>query len=159
MLSKKVLNTVVDGKKIGEWLKSDEGLVAYDKCEFGANVSNSSEWIIYDLGMFYYDPFVAETRYHNGIDLARVAGVATSYRDESYDELSYKSAIDGDDYVTIFFNSVRDASIKDFIFRFFHVIEGDIYISETCNRVFVKGKKGTEDELANFIESYKSRIH
>ena len=27
MLSKKVLNTVVDGKKIGEWLKSDEGLV------------------------------------------------------------------------------------------------------------------------------------
>ena len=152
------LNTIVEGKSLREWLKTDNGLVDYDKCEFGADVSNNSEWRIFDLGKFYHDPSVMKTRYHNGVDLARVAGVATSYRDEEYDNLSYKSALDGDDYVTIFFNQIENATIADFVFRFFHIIDGDIYISETCERVFVKGRRGSEEELMRFVESFNSRI-
>ena len=48
----KFADAVVDGKKMSEWLKSDEGLVDYSKCEFGKNVSNSEDIGIYDLGEF-----------------------------------------------------------------------------------------------------------
>lgn len=63
---------VVEGKKLKDWLKSDEGLVDYEKCEFGNNVSNKKGIIIYDLGEFEHDPDVKETTYFNGVDMARV---------------------------------------------------------------------------------------
>lgn len=40
----KYADAVVEGKKIKDWMKSDEGLVDYDKCEFRKNVSNTKEF-------------------------------------------------------------------------------------------------------------------
>ena len=73
---------VVNGKTLKDWLKSDEGLVNYKKCKFGHNVSNKKGIIIYDLGEYEFDAQVGEATYHNGVDLARVAG-AIKY-DEPY---------------------------------------------------------------------------
>lgn len=149
---------VIDGKPLKEWLKSDEGLVDYSKCEFGADVSNNPKYRIFDLGKFEHDPSVGKTRYHNGVDLARVAGIATSYRDEEYDTISITTALDGDLSVQVFFGQISNANIQDFVYRFFHVIDGDIYISETNHRVFVKGRKGTEEEIIAFVNDYNQRI-
>lgn len=41
---------VIDGRPLKERLKSDEGLVDYSKCEFGADVSNNPKYRIFDLG-------------------------------------------------------------------------------------------------------------
>lgn len=152
------LDVMIDGKMLKDWLKSDEGMVDYSKCETGVDVSNNPEYRIYDIGGFVHDPSVMETRYHNGVDLARVAGVATSYRDEGYDDISVSTAMDGDLSVQIFFNSLKDATIQDFVYRYFHIIDGDIYISETNHRVFIKGRKGTDEEIEKFIDDFNSRI-
>ncbi|MCR5509463.1 MAG: hypothetical protein K6F54_00695 [Lachnospiraceae bacterium] len=154
------LEEIVDGRPLREWLKSDEGMVDYDKLEFGHNVSNTEDYLIYDLGMFYHDSSVGETRYHNGVDLARVAAVNVmgAYRPIEYDTVDLYSALEGDDYTRIFFNSVRNATIADFIFRFFKIIDGDLYISETCHHVFIKGRFGTSEERKAFVENYNSRI-
>ena len=133
----KYANIVVDGKKLSEWLKSDEGLVDYSKCGFGKNVSNSENYVIFDLGEYEYDPSVKQTRYHNGVDLARVAACAKY--SESYYNMSLVTAMDGDDYVRIFYNYFEDVTIKDFILYFFRMLEGNIYISETNFHVFVRG--------------------
>lgn len=144
MESFKYANIVVDGKKLSEWLKSDEGLVDYSKCKFGHNVSNTENYIIYDLGEYEYDSTVVETRYCNGVDLARVAGCAKYHA--SYYNMSVVTALNGDDYVRIFYNSYRNATIQDFVLYFFRILDGDIYISETNHHVFVKGRFCESDE-------------
>lgn len=148
----KYADVVVDSKKLSEWLKSDEGLVDYSKCEFGKNVCNSEEYAIYDLGEYEHDPTVAETRYHNGIDLARVAG-CIEYG-EPYYGMSPVTALNGDDYVRIFYNSFRDATIQDFVVYFFRIMDGDIYISETNYHVFLKGRfPNTQEEWSAVVDA------
>lgn len=151
----KYANEVVDGKKIKDWMKSDEGLVDYKKCEFGKNVSNTEAFKIYDLGEYEYDPDVRQTVYCNGVDLARVAG-CVKYG-EKYDGMSLVTAFNGDDYVRIFFNSFENATIQDFIMHFFQVLDGDIYISETNYRVFVKGRSYTDEEWKEAVDKLKAK--
>ena len=151
----KFADAVVDGKKMSEWLKSDEGLVDYSKCEFGKNVSNSEDIGIYDLGEFEYDPDVRETRYCNGVDLARVAGCAKY--NEPYYGMSVFTAFNGDDYVRIFYNSFRDVTIRDFVIYFFQMLDGDIYVSETNYHVFVKGRFYDEEEWHAAVDELYSR--
>lgn len=135
---------VVEGKKISDWVKSDEGLVDYEKEEFGLNVSNSKDYVIFDLGEYEYDATVNVTRYHNGLDLARVAG-SVKYH-EPYGGMHPMTAINGDDYVRIFYNGFRDASIQDFVIYFFQLLDGDIYISEKNYHVYVKGREPVSQE-------------
>lgn len=144
------LQAVVDGKRIVDWLKSDEGLVDYKKCELGKNVSNTKGIIIFDLGEFEHDPDVRETRYCNGVDLARVAGVVQY--GVPYKGMSMKTAFDGDDYVRIFYNSFANPTIQEFIMYFYRIIGEDIYISETNHHVFVKGRSSTDEE-------WKAAVH
>lgn len=153
----KYADVVVDGKRIKDWVKSDEDLVDYAKCEFLSNVSNTDGTVIYDLGEYEYDSKVEETRYCNGVDLARVA--ACVKYGEQYDGMRFVTAINGDDYVRIFYNSFRDATIQDFIIYFFRLLDGDIYISETNYRVYVKGRVGTEEEWKAAVEELYSRSY
>jgi len=149
-------NAVVDGKKISEWLKSDEGRVDYSKCEFGKNVCNSEDYIIYDLGEYEHNPRVMETHYHNGVDLARVAG-CIKYS-ESYYGMSDITALNGDDYVNIFYESFRDITIRDFVIYFLRLLDGDVYISETNYHVFAKGRlPKTKEEWHDAVEELYSR--
>lgn len=148
-------DVVVDGKKLSEWLKSDEGLVDYSKCEFSRNVSNTDDYIIYDLGEFEHDPTVKQTRYCNGVDLARVAG-SVKYG-EPYYGMRTVTAYNGDDYVRIFFNSFINATIQDFVTYFFRIIDGDIYISETNFHVFVKGRRSTQEEWEAAVDALYSK--
>lgn len=144
-------NNVVDGKKLSEWLKSDEGLVDYSKCKFRHNVSNSPDIVIFDLDEYEFDPDVGETTYHNGVDLARVA--ACVKYGSPYKGMSLVTALNGDDYVRIFFNNFVGATIQDFIIYFFRLLDGDIYISETNYHVFVKGRPAaTEEECKATVE-------
>lgn len=151
----KYAEVVVEGRKIRDWMKSDEGLVDYDKCEFRKNVSNSEEFLIYDLGEFEYDPDVRESRWCNGVDLARVAACIKYGR--RYDGMGIVTAMDGDDYVRIFFNNFIGANLTDFIFYFYRVLDGDIYISETNYHVFVKGRRGTDEEWEAAVEALKNK--
>ena len=155
MAEYKYADAVVDGKKIKDWMKSDEGLVDYEKCEFRKNVSNTDKFIIYDLGEYEYDPDVRQTVYCNGVDLARVA--ACVRYGAQYDGMSLVTAFNGDDYVRIFFNTFENATIRDFIVYFFHLLDGDIYISETNYRVFVKGREGEEEEWKAVVEELYGR--
>jgi len=151
----KYADEVVNGKMVKDWMKSDEGLVDYSKCEFGKNVSNSEEFIIYDLGEYEYDPEVLQTVYCNGVDLARVAG-CVKYG-EQYNGMRYITAINGDDYVRIFFNTFEKATIQDFIIYFFQLLDGDIYISETNYRVFVRGRSYTEEEWKEAVDELMAK--
>lgn len=145
-------DVVVDGKKMSEWLKSDENLVDYSKCKFGSDVSNSDAYVIYDLGEYEYDPTVVKTRYHNGVDLARVAGCIKYWK--SYYGMSLITAMNGDDYVRIFYNTFADATIQDFVVYFFRIVDGDIYVSETNYHVFVKGRLcDTQEEWAAAVDA------
>ena len=147
----------VDGKKLKDWLKSDEGLVNYKKCKFGVNVSNTKGTIIFDLGEYEYDPSVGETTYHNGVDLARVAG-AIKYG-VPYKGMSMYTALNGDDYVRIFYGSFEDATIMDFVVYFFQLVRGDIYISETNHHVFVKGYNCDQEEWKAVVDELYSRSY
>ena len=135
---------VIEGKTIKDWMKSDEGLVDYKKCKFRKNVSISDQFIIYDLGEYEFDSSVGETTWCNGVDLARVA--ACVKYGEPYGGMSLVTAINGDDYVRIFFHNFIGATIPEFILYFFRLLDGDIYISETNHHVFVKGRSGTDEE-------------
>jgi len=146
---------VVEGKQLKDWLKSDEGLVDYKRCKFGRNVSNKKGIIIYDLGEYEFDPQVGETTYHNGVDLARVAG-AIKYGDP-YKGMSLYTALNGDDYVRIFMGSFSEITIKDFVMYFLQLLDGDIYISETNYHVFVKGRTYDEEEWKAAVEELYSR--
>lgn len=145
----------VDGKKLKDWLKSDEGLVNYDACKFKANVSNTKGIVIYDLGEYEYDSQVGITTYCNGVDLARVLG-AVEY-DEPYKGMRLVTALNGDDYVRIFYNAFTDVTIQDVILGHFHLLDGEVYISETNYHVFVKGRRGSKEELDAAIEELRSR--
>ena len=150
----------VSGKKLKDWLMSDEGLVDYEKCEFKRNVSNKKGRCIFDLGEYEFDSSVGVTTYHNGVDLARVAG-AVMY-DEPYYGMRMVTALNGDDYVRIFKNSFTDATLEDFVLYFFKLLDGEIYISETNYHVFVKGRSECTDEewKATVDELYsRSRHH
>lgn len=146
----KYANCVVEGKAIKDWMKSDEGLVDYDKCEFRKNVSNSEEIVILDLGEFEFDDEVRETRWHNGVDMARIA--ACVKYGEPYFGMSLVTAMNGDDYVRIFFRKFIGATIPEFILYFYRLVDGDIYISETNYHVFVKGRRGTVEEWEAAVE-------
>ena len=146
---------VVDGKKLKDWLKSDEGLVNYEACKFGKNVSNTKGIVIYDLGEYEYDPEVVVTRYCNGVDLARVLG-AIKYG-KPYKGMSLFTALNGDDYVRIFYNSYRDVTIKDIILGHACLLDGEVYISETNYHVFVKGRIGTQEERAAAANELQER--
>ncbi len=135
---------IVNDKKLSEWLKSDEGLVDYSKCKFKRNVSNSPDIVIFDLDEYEFDTNVGKTIYHNGVDLARVA--ACVEYGSPYKGMSFSTALNGDDYVRIFFNNFVGATVQDFILYFFKLLDGDIYISETNYHVFVKGRPATTDE-------------
>ena len=54
------LEEIVDGRPLREWLKSDEGMVDYDKLEFGHNVSNTEDYLIYDLGSVDRSAYLTE---------------------------------------------------------------------------------------------------
>ncbi len=146
---------VVEGKPLKDWLKSDEGLVNYKKCKFGHNVSNKKGIIIYDLGEYEFDPQVGKTTYHNGVDLARVAG-AINY-DEPYKGMSIYVALNGDDYVRIFQESFKDTTIRDFVMYFLQLLDGEIYISETNYHVFAKGRTYEREEWKEAVEELYSR--
>lgn len=151
-------NAIIEGKTIREWAMSDNGLIDYEKCVFKHNVSNNDEYVIYDLGEYEYDPEVVQTTYCNGVDLARVAG-SIRYN-EPYKGMRYTTALNGDDYVRIFMNSFKGATIEDFVVYFFHLTEGDIYISETNHHVFVKGKNPTESVWKKAVDTlYQKRVH
>lgn len=145
----------VAGKKLKDWLKSDEGLVDYSKCKFGKNVSNTEDFIIIDLGEYEYDPEVTQTTYCNGTDLARVAGCARY--SEPYKGMSDFTAYNGDDYVRIFKNSFSDISMQDFVLYFFRLMDGVIYISDTNYHVFVRGREGSDEEWKAAVEELYSR--
>lgn len=145
----------VAGKKLKDWLKSDEGLVDYEKCEFGKNVSNTKGIVIYDLGEYEFDSNVAETTYCNGVDLARVAA-AVKYG-KAYKGMSLYTAINGDDYVRIFLNGFENPSTEDFVIYFYQLLDGDIYISETNYHVFVKGRTSTDEEWEAAVQELYSR--
>ncbi len=49
------LDVVVDGKPLREWLKSDEGLVDYDRLECGRNVSNTESFTYNERMNLYGD--------------------------------------------------------------------------------------------------------
>ena len=145
----------VDGKKLKDWLKSDEGLVNYEACEFRKNVSNTKGIVIYDLGEYEYDPEVGITKYCNGVDLARVLG-AVEYG-EPYKGMRLVTALNGDDYVRIFYNTYTDVTIKDIVLGHLRLLDGDVYISETNYHVFAKGRIGTKEEFNAAIEELRSR--
>ena len=46
----------------------------------------------------------------------------------------------GDDLVRIFYNHYENATIQDFIKRFFDLNDGDMYISSINNGVYVEGR-------------------
>lgn len=148
-------NGIVNGKFIKDWVQSDEGMVDYSKCEFKRNVSNNEEYVIFDLGEYEYDPDVGQTTYRNGVDLARVVG-AIQY-DEPYKGMRYMTALEGDDYVRNFLYAFDDVTIDDFVLYFFHLLDGDIYISEINHHVFIKGKKPTEEEWQDAVEKFNSK--
>lgn len=149
-------NVVVDGKPLGEWLKEDAGMVNYEKNEFGHNVSTNPDYVIYDLGKFLYDPSVRETRYQNGVDLARVA--ASVHYWVPYHEVDDFEAINGDDLVRIFFNALEDVTVTDFILNFFKILDGEIYISKENFKVYVKGRIGSDEERKAVIDDYARRL-
>lgn len=147
---------VVDGKPLKDWLKSDEGLVDYKKCEFRHNVSTSPDIIIYDLGEYEHDPSVGITHYHNGVDLARVAGCIL-YK-EPYKGMSPITALNGSDYVNVVYGSFKDATTQDFIVYYVHLLNGDIYISDTNYHVFLKGRPAdSEEEWKAVVDELYSR--
>ena len=146
---------VVDGKKLKDWLKSDEGMVNYEACEFRKNVSNTKGIVIFDLGEYEFDPDVGETRYCNGVDLARV--LAVREYGVPYKGMSMVTALNGEDYVRIFYNTYRDVTIKDIVFGYFKLLDGDVYISETNYHVFVKGRIATDEEWQATVEELRSR--
>ena len=145
----------VAGKKLKDWLKSDEGLVNYSKCKFLKNVSNTKDVIIIDLGEYEHDPTVGETTYCNGVDLARVAGCVRY--SEPYKGMHPVTALNGDDYVRIFMHSFENISIEDFVIYFFRLLDGVIYISETNYHVFVKGRNGSDEEWKAAVDELYSR--
>lgn len=145
----------VEGRKIKYWLKSDEGLVDYSKCEVGENVSNNEDYMIYDMGEFEHDPDVLDTTYFNAVDMARVIG-GWEYGD-SYKGMSPYDAYEGDSYVRNFAYRYANLTVEDYVIYFFHLLDGDVYISETNYHVFVKGRKGTDEEWAAAVEKLKSK--
>lgn len=151
MIEFKDADAVVDGKKIRDWAKSDEGLVDYSKSEFRRNVSNTKEFLIYDLGAYEYDPSVGETRYYNGLDLARVAAVAKF--DEKYDGMSGYWALEGDDYVRLFYDAFEEPTIQEFLLYFFRMMPVDIYISEINYRVYLKVRECTKEEWDAMVQA------
>lgn len=145
----KYANVTIDGHKLIDLLQSDKGMVDYSNCEFGKNVSTTKEYVIFHLGEYEYDSSVRPI-YHNGLDLSRIA--ACSKFHTPYGGMRLTTALEGDDYMRIFFNAYLGATIQDFIFYFFSLIDGDMYISETNYHVYVKGRIGTEEEREKFIE-------
>ena len=146
----------IEGRKLTDYLESDEGLVDYSKSEFGKNVSNTKEYVIFDLGEYEYDSTVKPI-YYNGLDLSRIA--ACSRYHTPYGGMRLFTALEGDDHMRIFFNSYVGATIQEFIFAFFSLIDGDMYISESSYHVYVKGRIGTKEEREEVIkvmtEKYK----
>ena len=132
------LNIVVDGKALSEWVMSDNGLVDYSKLRFGYNVSNTKGRVIFDLGEYEFDPDVRKTVYRNGVDLARVAACARY--SAAYKGMHPKTAIDGWDHMMSFLGGYKGATIDEYVLYFFEILDGDIYISETCHHVFVSGR-------------------
>lgn len=153
----------VDGKKLKDWLQSDEGLVDYSKTKARKNVSNTKGIVIYDLGDYVFDTDVRPQYYCNGVDLSKVAAVARY--EVSYDGMSLKTALDGDDHARVFVNSFENPTVEDFVIYFFQLLEGDVYISETSYRVYVKGRipadeaewKAAVDELYSRNRHNKSK--
>ncbi len=149
-------DVIVEGKPLGEWLQDDSGMVNYENKKFGRNVSLQKDLVIYDLGQFWYDPGVMETRYQNGVDLARVA--ACFYYGVPYHEVDDFEAINGDDLVRIFFNALEDVTMADFNLNFFKLLDGEIYISKNSHKVYVKGRIGTDEERQAAIDDYERRL-
>ncbi|MBQ9143308.1 MAG: hypothetical protein IJX63_16195, partial [Lachnospiraceae bacterium] len=86
---------------------------------------------------------------------ARVAAVAEF--DAPYDDVSPSEALEGDDFVRLFFDAFMNPTIQEFIMYFFHYMGVDIYISETCYRVFLKVRKCTEEEWKVAVEALYSK--
>ena len=145
----------VEGKKLKDWLKSDEGLVKYEACEFGVNVSNTKGIVIFDMGEYEHDPDVGQTHYCNGVDLARVIG-ALKYG-SPYKGMSMMTALEGDSYLRNFLYNFTEISIEDVIIYFFHLVDGDVYISETNYHVFVKGRTCSDEEWKAAVDNLYSR--
>lgn len=145
----------VEGKKIKDWLKSDEGLVDYEKCEFGKNVSKKKGIVIFDMGEYEHDPNVGDTTYFNGVDMARV--IAGTKYGEPYKGMSMYYALEGDSYLRNFAMWYSELSVKDYVLYFFQLLDGDVYISETNYHVFVKGRTYEEDEWKAAVNELYSR--
>lgn len=147
-------NYEVEGKKLKDYLKSDQGLVDYEKCEFGKNVSKQKGIIIYDMGEFEHDPEVAETTYFNGVDMARV--VAGLKYGVPYKGMRLYDALEGDSYVRNFAMWYTELSVEDYVLYFFRLLDGDVYISETNYHVFVKGRTSEEEEWKEAVNKLLS---
>ncbi|MBQ7926766.1 MAG: hypothetical protein IJ335_10810 [Lachnospiraceae bacterium] len=135
---------IADGKQIRDWVQSDQGMVDYEKSKFGVNVSKVKDYVIFDLGDYEYDDSVNVTKYHNGLDLSRVAG-CIKYN-TPYGGMKLITAINGDDYVRVFYGSFEEATIQDFVLYFLQLLDGDIYISDYNYRVYAKGRKPSGQE-------------
>ena len=147
-------NVIIEGQKLTDLLQSDEGMVDYSNCEFGKNVSTTKEYVIYHLGEYEYDSSVKPI-YYNGLDLSRIA--ACSKYHTPYGGMRLFTALEGDDYMRIFFNCYVGATIEEYIFYFFSLIDGDMYISKTNYHVYVKGRIGTKEEREKVIEILKEK--
>ncbi|MBE5963417.1 MAG: hypothetical protein IKL73_05560 [Lachnospiraceae bacterium] len=112
--------------------------IDYNNTNFFANVSTKDDLVVYYLGQFEEDPDVKETRYHNGLDLVRIAACSECHTPYNGMQLDYQYT--GDDLVRIFYNHYENATIQDFIKRFFDLNDGDMYISSINNGVYVEGR-------------------
>ncbi len=153
----KFADVIVEGKRIADYVKSDEGLVDYSIDEFLVNVSSSDEFIIYDLGEYLHDSRVGKTTYYEGLDLARVTACAQFHT--TYHKMSFVTAMEGDDYTRVFFQSFRKPTIEDYIFYYFHLLDGDLYISNHNYHVYVKGRIGTEEERKETLDCLAQKCY
>ncbi|MDO4188659.1 MAG: hypothetical protein Q4D29_06680 [Lachnospiraceae bacterium] len=149
---------VVDGKPMKEWYQSDGKNVDYSKLGFHENISTDSQIVIVDYGAFVIDTGVHPYRYHKGIDLSRLAG--TLYRDEPYDDQRVITCIDGDDIVNILFNSIRDATVKDLIFREYdyRIVPEDVYVSAETKHVMISIRINSKEDIIDYAEDYNRRL-
>lgn len=147
---------IVDGKPMKEWYQSDGENVDYSNLGFKGNISTDPQLCIVDYGAFVINTDVTPVRYHKGIDLSRLAG--TLYRDEPYDDQMSITCIDGDDIVEILFNSLRDATVKDLVFREYKLLAEDVYISAETKHVMISFKINPREVVLAYVDDYNSRI-
>lgn len=147
---------VVAGKPLKEWYQSDGENVDYSKLGFHNDISTDPQIVVVDYGAFVIDTEAFPRAYHKGIDLSRLAG--TLYRDEPYDNQRTITCYDGDDIIDMLFNSLRNPTVKDLVFREYKLVAEDVYISAETKHVMITIKINPKEVILAYAEDYNSRI-